>query len=1032
MIILILNFTSAGFFSDSLNKAKGLITGNVVSGCSSNSECSTGEVCAFGNCVETGKCFDTDADEGENSIYVEGSVIEAQSKYFKTKSPDICTFNNLRERTCENGVKKDVYHYCEYGCADGEARCYTYEECLEDQNCANQLKYCVEEDDGYDLYSKSNIKFVFPFHSDGPKTTSSGALKDNCVHYASGEMKLSEAACRGNTKYIEGETEVKDVVTFLPNPSKKKYFDCPSGEICENGLCVDKPSCTPDCGDVGSTACDENGDILVCGFFDSDPCLDLKYKEACNGDCKDGICFEKKREVTIVEPPKRVDNDGPGANLTDEEKNAWRYPSEYLPDNKPDFDSAKKIGRGSHLQAAITSDLNSSTDHWRYKVHSRFGKANYYVYRNVFFNGYESDLKLERLFNEPYNDLYIHLDSMSGHAKLSLSSYKPLKERGILAEGRNNLRVYFVDPSSKEVFYGDMIFYFDSSGVDLGHRGCVDSDGDDLFTKGYAEGGGIFMEDSCDGEKAVRESTCVSENRAGYDLVFCRLGCDEGVCRKECEGEKGCDYISPICHDSDGLDPNTKGYVQGTAFDSTGDGIKWDKCHYSGSAVLERSCGSGANIDYTTIKIECDYGCEDGACLPRPSSEQDKRNVKSASIPQEETPVSSPDSELNLFSEDELKHMIAYSSGKVNQHLEDGEWKTDPDGTSGATINKLTYCKKFYPDTVSVEEHEKERIEFYGLKNTNPSVQEVMTFVCVQSDYEDENETEEFLENNLSTQNDSEDFIVCSDSEGEVNYYSKGVVEYNGNYKIEDVCISGTNTLFEYSCSNEGKLFSERYECEFGCEEGEGRCFEEPQENNSSNSLKRLLGQDSSCSDLDGEVCNSNEVCAGEVRKGIRGLREGEVCCVFGECEDDSESEENVCEGCLFERDCYSEGFVLKEFYCSSEKNDFVERRDNGNSCEDSFECLSGFCEGGKCVPSVNVSMESDCSSGCFLEGKCYNVGVIVDQKYCSENLEFMPQKREGSVCTNNHECSSSVCFDNECVSLNFFQKLLAWLRGGI
>ncbi|HOZ36344.1 MAG TPA: CARDB domain-containing protein, partial [bacterium] len=50
---------------------------------------------------------------------------------------------------------------------------------------------------------------------------------------------------------------------------------------------------------------------------------------------------------------------------------------------------------------------------------------------------------------------------------------------------------------------------------------------------------------------------------------------------------------------------------------------------------------------------------------------------------------------------------ISYWPGKVNQHTENGVWKTDPDGVSGSTTswtadNILTYCKKWYPNTASV------------------------------------------------------------------------------------------------------------------------------------------------------------------------------------------------------------------------------------------------------------------------------------------------------------------------------------------
>lgn len=44
-------------------------------------------------------------------------------------------------------------------------------------------------------------------------------------------------------------------------------------------------------------------------------------------------------------------------------------------------------------------------------------------------------------------------------------------------------------------------------------------------------------------------------------------------------------------------------------------------------------------------------------------------------------------------------HKISYWWGKVNQHKANGVWSTDPDGISGADINKYQYCKKWFPST---------------------------------------------------------------------------------------------------------------------------------------------------------------------------------------------------------------------------------------------------------------------------------------------------------------------------------------------
>ena len=54
---------------------------------------------------------------------------------------------------------------------------------------------------------------------------------------------------------------------------------------------------------------------------------------------------------------------------------------------------------------------------------------------------------------------------------------------------------------------------------------------------------------------------------------------------------------------------------------------------------------------------------------------------------------------------------IMYWYGKVNQHIDaQGNWQTDSDGVSGANLDKLTYCKKFFPNTTSVEDYKVETI----------------------------------------------------------------------------------------------------------------------------------------------------------------------------------------------------------------------------------------------------------------------------------------------------------------------------------
>ncbi|NMC51632.1 hypothetical protein GYA54_02805, partial [Candidatus Kuenenbacteria bacterium] len=75
---------------------------------------------------------------------------------------------------------------------------------------------------------------------------------------------------------------------------------------------------------------------------------------------------------------------------------------------------------------------------------------------------------------------------------------------------------------------------------------------------------------------------------------------------------------------------------------------------------------------------------------------------------------------------------ISYWPGKVNQHTENGVWKTDPDGTSGSTINMLTYCKKWYPNTVRYEYYKDETItDWKRVYNTGSYTSTKPVYKCI-------------------------------------------------------------------------------------------------------------------------------------------------------------------------------------------------------------------------------------------------------------------------------------------------------------
>ena len=86
------------------------------------------------------------------------------------------------------------------------------------------------------------------------------------------------------------------------------------------------------------------------------------------------------------------------------------------------------------------------------------------------------------------------------------------------------------------------------------------------------------------------------------------------------------------------------------------------------------------------------------------------------------------------FNDDRNIPRVMFWSGKINQHwdLETGVWMTDSDGVSGANIDPLVYCKKFYPDTESVVEFKNEYTDTWKSKgNTGSYAANKLSYRCV-------------------------------------------------------------------------------------------------------------------------------------------------------------------------------------------------------------------------------------------------------------------------------------------------------------
>jgi len=198
----------------------------------------------------------------------------------------------------------------------------------------------------------------------------------------------------------------------------------------------------------------------------------------------------------------------------------------------------------------------------------------------------------------------------------------------------------------------------------------------------------------CSGDSCIFNVSSDSQwERVGS--VTC-TGCPVGVCNQTNQ--------NTTCTDSDNSTNNNNTdnynaslYVKGTtSFNGTSFTDYCESDIYGNVYLREYHCVG--NIIRGELET-CPNGCVDGAC------------------------------ELN----NNLPR-VAFWGGKVNQHIENGTWVTDPDGKSGSFVDILTYCKKWYPKTLSFREYKMETItgwrDFGNLGGPYTSTQQ--SYDCVQ------------------------------------------------------------------------------------------------------------------------------------------------------------------------------------------------------------------------------------------------------------------------------------------------------------
>jgi len=132
-------------------------------------------------------------------------------------------------------------------------------------------------------------------------------------------------------------------------------------------------------------------------------------------------------------------------------------------------------------------------------------------------------------------------------------------------------------------------------------------------------------------------------------------------------------------------------------------------CPNSPGACSSPSVATKKNVGTCNITCNDVPGCTAATCIYNASLDKCVKKsthiVSDCDLPEIVVPAKGSD-----LKDDRNIPRIMFWPGKINQHwnLSTGIWESDTDEKSGAEVDKLAYCKKFYPTTVSVEAYKME------------------------------------------------------------------------------------------------------------------------------------------------------------------------------------------------------------------------------------------------------------------------------------------------------------------------------------
>lgn len=325
---------------------------------------------------------------------------------------------------------------------------------------------------------------------------------------------------------------------------------------------------------------------------------------------------------------------------------------------------------------------------------------------------------------------------------------------------------------------------------------------------------------------------------------------------------------------------------------------------------------------------------------------------------------------------------------------------------------------------------------------------------------------------------------VCVDSDYGKIYNTFGSACIGSNCK-QDTC-QNENFVLEYYCGSLVDISNKIEYCAYGCENGACRKTAPSQSSGSqpANTVTNA-GSESNCQESD----NGKDVYKKGITRCIKGsmtdrcvdkesLEEFYCCsptdlcglgyfcpngCVDGACQPDQYQNKETpikgyreyyieCSGGsgIKERDD-SHCFPMEFFEFITRTNLYANLRENCGSFSVSLleECT--ITDLGDYLEVINhimkqieqkhalnntsqqvISLSSRpviCEKECALNGKCYDFGTRIKEKYCSEKGHFMEQGAPGDKCDDGFECLSNSCDTGKCSDLSIIQKITRWIK---